>query len=110
MSVTEKDIDQIPALTMGEKIAASSQVAALAYDPTRRELTVEFKKGQGGAPPQFRYVYSDFPPDKWEELQAADSLGSYLYRNVTGGKGRAGDLPYHFTKIDAASGVIVDRK
>lgn len=87
------------ALTLEEKIAKSSQVAALLYDDRTQELTVEFKNSD------YRYVYKDFPADKYAELIAADSLGSYLYRNVTGRKGQA--VPYSFTKYDKQTGEIL---
>lgn len=85
--------------TLEEKIAKSSQVAALGYDAEKQTLQVEFRNSG------FVYIYDAFPPDKYAELIAADSLGSYLYRNVTGGKGRS--APFGFTKVDKATGEII---
>lgn len=79
-------------LTFEEKIAKSSQVNSVTYDAHAKVMSVIFKNTPG-----FRYDYADFGPAKWAELQAAESIGSYLYRNVT--RPIDGQLPYQFTKV-----------
>lgn len=76
-----------------ERVAKSSQVAYCNYYSKTQELVVIFRSSQ-----QWRYTYSDFPPDKWEELHAAPSVGSYLYRNVTRPLPGASAPPYVFRK------------
>lgn len=66
-----------PVLTFPQKIAKSTQVLDVQYKPETQELLVVFKGTR------FVYAYQDFPADKWAELQAADSIGSWLYKNVT---------------------------
>jgi len=73
------------------RVAKSSQIRSVKYDITARVLSVVFR---GTAQ---RYDYEDFPPEKWAELQAADSIGSYIYHNVTGPRGTQ-TPPYKFTK------------
>lgn len=81
-------------LTFEEKIAGSSQVKTCSYEPEARKLHAVFK-----STPAFEYVYNDFPPEKWIELQAAPSIGSYLIKNVTRRPAGGGDLPYQFEKL-----------
>jgi hypothetical protein len=77
-------------LTFADKVAASSQVRHVSYDADNRQLHVVFRRTAA------LYVYSDFPPEKWDELQASDSIGSYLYKHVT--RSIAGETPYQFEK------------
>jgi hypothetical protein len=77
-------------LTFADKVAASSQVRHVSYDAEQRQLHVVFRRTPA------LYVYSDFPAEKWDELQASDSIGSYLYKRVT--RPIDGELPYLFEK------------
>ena len=45
------------------------------YNPGRRSLTVEFRKGG-------LYRYSDVPPDVVEGLREAESKGSFFHQNI----------------------------
>ena len=84
-----------PPLTFAEKIAKSSQVDSVTYDPDKQILSVIFKRTPA------IYDYQQFPPAKWAELQAAESIGSYLYRNVTRPNAE-GRVPYTFIKTSIA--------
>lgn len=55
----------------------SSQIAGYDYDPATKTLTVEFKSGG-------TYTYHDVPAEKFEAMQAAPSVGSYLHANIKG--------------------------
>lgn len=94
-------------LTFEQKIEKSSQVRSVTYDADKRIMSVIFKdQKDAAAAPKFMYEYMDFPPEKWAELQAADSIGSYLYRNVT--RPINGELPYQFNKIDLSTNTKVN--
>ena len=77
-------------LTFPEKVAKSSQVRFVQYDPHARQLHVVFKRTPA------LYVYSDFGPDAWTALQQAESIGSHLHHHVT--RPIDGALPYQFEK------------
>lgn len=77
-------------LTFADKVAASSQVRHVTYDADNRQLHVVFKRTPA------LYVYSDFSPEKWVELQEAESVGSYLFKSVT--RPIDGELPHQFEK------------
>lgn len=89
------------ALTFEEKLSGSSQVLRVRYLPDLQKLQVVFKSS-----PQWCYTYLAFPPAAWVEFQAADSLGSYLIKNVTRVRKGEKTLPYAFAKhaVDAAPG------
>lgn len=53
----------------------SSNVEEVGYDPEARILAVKFKSG--GV-----YHYSDVPPNLFEEMNKADSIGSFIARRV----------------------------
>lgn len=55
----------------------SSTIKAIGYDPDRRELHVDFHKTG-------RYVYSNVPPEKYQALMSADSIGKHLHENIKG--------------------------
>lgn len=76
--------------TFAEKIAASSQVRHVEYDSATGQLHVVFRRTPA------LYVYSGFTPEHWAEMQGADSIGSYLYKNVT--RAIDGKLPFEFVK------------
>lgn len=100
MSV-QADQQAQPPISFEDKIAKSSQVNSVTYDPDKKIMSVIFKRTEG-----FRYDYLDFPAAKWAELQAADSIGSYLYRNVTRPMQGENAPPYQFVKVTL--GVSVD--
>lgn len=85
------------AKTFAQKVEGSSQVKRIRYLPELHLLQVVFK-----STPQFCYTYLAFPPEAWERLQAADSVGSFLIKNVTRpqllGADSAPVLPYPFGK------------
>lgn len=55
----------------------SSNVSGIAYKESERLLSISFLNGS-------RYVYIDIEKEHYEELLKADSIGSYLYRNIKG--------------------------
>lgn len=58
---------------------ASSQIAAIGYDPDSQTLAVQFiETGAEGR----LYHYLNFPPEKFAELEAAESKGSYFYKRI----------------------------
>lgn len=60
-------------------VEGSSQVAALGYDPETHNLAVQFVDSPGKT-----YVYSDVEPATYSEMTAAESKGSFFYRNIKG--------------------------
>lgn len=48
---------------------------AIGYEPESRELRVKFRDGAV-------YVYYDVPPDVYEEMLSADSIGHYMNDHV----------------------------
>jgi KTSC domain len=58
------------ALTM--RRVDSTSVAALGYNPERRELYVRFKSSSR------LYIYIGVPPSTFEQLRAADSKGRFV--------------------------------
>ena len=53
----------------------SSMIQSMGYDSSQELLEIEFASGAV-------WQYHDFPPDMWEEFQAADSLGRYFKDNI----------------------------
>ncbi|WP_156222730.1 KTSC domain-containing protein [Pseudactinotalea suaedae] len=53
----------------------SGAVSAVGYDPTTNELDIEYTGGDV-------YRYSMVPPSVHRELLAADSIGSFVNREV----------------------------
>lgn len=74
-------------IPFADKIAKSSQVLNISYDPKKLELAVVFQGGPAV------YAYQDVPPELWEELQAADSIGSFLHHKVK-------KAAFRFVKLD----------
>lgn len=52
----------------------SGHIAAIGYDPATKALEVEFQSGR-------IYRYFEFPPEKFEEMKAADSVGKFFNTN-----------------------------
>lgn len=57
----------------------SSNVEAVGYDADGRQLKVQFKGGS-------EYLYSDVPPEVFAALLDAQSVGSFLAREVAHNK------------------------
>ena len=55
----------------------SEMLLRAGYDPKARVLQVVFRTG--GA-----YRYKNVPPDKYQELMSADSIGKYMHRHIIG--------------------------
>lgn len=53
----------------------SSNISSVGYDRGAQVLEVEFRGGT-------RYRYSGVPADKYDELMASPSKGSYLHRHI----------------------------
>jgi len=62
---------------MERQSVASSNVAAVGYDPDKQEMEVEFTNGA-------TYLYKDVPPETHAALMNASSIGSYIYHNIRG--------------------------
>jgi hypothetical protein len=56
-------------------ILKSSVLASVLYLPEKRLLEVEFRSGQ-------RYLYSDVPPTRIDDLLTAESKGLYFNANI----------------------------
>lgn len=77
-------------ITFEQRLARSSQVLMAAYIEKTKELSVVFL---GGRP--ISYVYQDVPQALWDEMQKADSIGSFIYHKLKNGgfKFEKFDLP-----------------
>jgi len=53
----------------------SSVIRLYFYDAKRSELTIVFQTGR-------QYIYSDVPPEIYEGIQQAESLGEYFNANI----------------------------
>lgn len=56
---------------------ASTNIAAVSYDPDAQTLTVTFVSGDV-------YEYADVPDSVYRGFTAAGSAGKYFFRNVRG--------------------------
>lgn len=83
------------------RVSKSTYVKSVYYHDDKRDLDVIFQ-----ANPGFLYSYHDFPSDMWAELQAAESVGSYISRVVVGptGKNRPPVPPFKYTKRAVSNG------
>lgn len=89
-------------LTFLQKVEKSSQVCYCNYNPATFELSVIFR----GSPGKL-YLYSDFPAAIWDELKAAESLGSFLYRRVTRPLPGEPGPPYAYRWVETKPGALV---
>lgn len=55
----------------------SSNIAAIGHDPDTNELHVEFKNGA-------KHSYADVPPERFQMLLNADSVGKHFNAHVKG--------------------------
>ncbi len=53
----------------------SSFIRLYFYDAKRAELTIVFQTGR-------QYIYSEVPPEVYQRMQQAESLGEYFNANV----------------------------
>ncbi len=53
----------------------STALASATYDDASGELTVTFRTGRG-------YTYRQVPADVWEQLQTADSPGTFWRNSI----------------------------
>ena len=58
-----------------QQAVSSSNVKSMAYDPEREIMMVNFHHGGS-------YFYYDVPPDVFNRVRGADSVGRSLYNNV----------------------------
>lgn len=56
----------------------SSCINGISYEPSSKNLTVEYKSSRG------TYIYTDVPEGVVESLRKADSLGSFVARQIKG--------------------------
>ena len=54
----------------------STAVDAIGYDKNKHELYVLFRGSQKA------YTYFDVPPEEYEDLKTADSVGNYVNLNI----------------------------
>ena len=74
----------------------SKRIHAYGYHAASQTLSVQFKRFKGDARP-VRYDYQHVPPDVFAGLEAAESKGSYITRNVVTGN------PFEFQKVDLSA-------
>jgi hypothetical protein len=63
---------------MERQPVTSSNLKSVGYDRARRVLEIEFQNGRV-------YRYHDVPPEEYEELLKAPSLGRYFNDNIRDG-------------------------
>jgi len=63
--------------TMNWITVGSSTISRMAYDESRKVLTVEFKNGS-------RYEYYDLPINAFNQMKAAVSKGQFLSASIKG--------------------------
>lgn len=63
----------------------SSSIAAVGYNPATRVLQVNFKGKPGEDPRGKPYQYDNFPNEKWEAMNKAESVGSFINKEVVRG-------------------------
>lgn len=66
-----------PRPSIGMCPCESSQVKAHGYDAASRTLAVEFKNGG-------LYHYEDVPPETYDAMKAADSVGKFIGASIKG--------------------------
>lgn len=57
------------------KPVESSNLAAIGYDAESKTLQVDFKNGK-------RFQYPNVPPERFAELQAAESVGKFFATRI----------------------------
>lgn len=56
---------------------ASSQIKSHGYDPISKTLAIEYHSGD-------TYHYDDVPPEKYEALSKAESVGKFFHSAIKG--------------------------
>lgn len=56
----------------------SSKIHGYGYDPERKVLAVRFKNPKTKVPGPITYEYAEVPPEKFAEVEAAESKGSTI--------------------------------
>ena len=59
------------------KAVQSEMLDLVGYDPRAQILEVGFNTGD-------RYRYFEVPPDEYEGLMTADSIGQYMHKHIIG--------------------------
>lgn len=59
------------------KAVQSEMLDLVGYDPKAQILEVVFNSGD-------RYRYFDVPPDEYEGLMSAESIGQYMHKHIIG--------------------------
>lgn len=55
-------------------LVVSSNLVAVGYEPSKRELTIQFKNGV--------YTYSNVPEFEYQNLLTSPSKGSYVHSHI----------------------------
>lgn len=71
----------------------SSQIAQIGYDADSETLAIRFNPNRANAEGSV-YHYANVPAKVWEDLQAAESKGSFFIHNIKNDPAR-----YPYTKI-----------
>jgi len=74
----------------------SSNLQDRAYDPATQTLEVGFKNGSD-------YTYSSVPQSVADELDKAESIGSYFHSRIRNAKDDKGNFLYPFHKVEKDS-------
>ena len=80
MENLEKWNDNLLAGYQKVKVHASTQIEAISYNPKTQVLTVFFVSGK------FVYQYHPIKPKDYEDMLAAESMGSWFWKNVRDNK------------------------
>lgn len=65
-----------------QETPSSDCFSAIGYDAETETLVVIFRRNNGGK--GAKYAYYDFPAYMWERFTAADSLGTFLNKEIKG--------------------------
>lgn len=76
----------------------SSQIEAVGYSGETQTLAIQFKS-KGGKPGSL-YHYSNVTPEDFAAFAAAESVGSYFYKNIKPYKDK-----YPYQRIESAPAV-----
>ena len=81
----------------------SSQILAIGYDAANKTLAIQFKGPDTGVPvPGSTYHYTNVEPETFEAMKAAESVGSFFYKNI-----KANREKYPYKKVEI-TGVWID--
>ena len=74
---------------------ASSQIESIGFDAEDEAMFIKFPSGG-------LYRYDGVPQEVFDALAAAESKGSFFYRNIKAAKNAAGMLKFPYTKLPSA--------